>query len=150
MLTRWNALYTDPDTGKMVERDIAFYTRKLSGPQKNYSTIEKELLSIVEMMKAFRDMVFGGQIEVYTDHKNLTYKLSQFATQRVLRWRLLLEDYGPQFFYKPGKTNLVADALSRVPTKRLVRESRDEKPLSRRWGRLELCRQWQNFKGKGV
>ena len=36
------------ESGKEVERDIAFYTRKLNGAQKNYSMIKKELLSIVE------------------------------------------------------------------------------------------------------
>ena len=38
-------------------------------------------------------------------------------------WRLLLEEYGCQFHYKSGPTNLVADSLSRVPTARLERES---------------------------
>ena len=118
----------DEKTGKTVPRDIAFYTRKLNSAQKNYSTIEKELLSIVETFKAFRDTIFGGRIKVYTDHKNLTYKLSQFATQRVTRWRLLLEEYGPEFFYKPGPENVIGDALSRVPTTRSVRESPDDKP----------------------
>ena len=106
-------------------KDIAFYTRKLNSAQRNYSTIEKELLGIVETLKQFRHMLLGAEIEIYTDHKNLTYKLSQYATQRVLRWRLLLEEYGAKFFYKKGSTNVVADALSRVPTSRLERESQD-------------------------
>jgi hypothetical protein len=50
------------------------------------------------------------------DHKNLTHKLSTFTTQRVMRWRLLLEEFGPEFKYKKGSENCVADALSRVPT----------------------------------
>ena len=115
---------------KKVPRDIAFYSRKLNGAQRNYSTIEKELLSIVETLKAFRDTVYGCEIRIYTDHKNLTYKLSQFSTQRVLRWRLLLEDYGPKFFYLPGPKNVVADSLSRVPSKRLVRESDNKTTIS--------------------
>ena len=118
------------DEGQLVPRDIAFYSWKLSGPQKNYTTIEKELLGIVETMKNFQDMIYGGQIHIYTDHKNLTYKLSQFSTQRVTRWRLLLEDYGAQFKYKPGPENVVADALSRVPMQKMVRERENEKPLS--------------------
>ena len=121
----------DLQVGKEVERDIAFYTRKLNGAQKNYSTIEKELLSIVEILKAFRDTLYGATIHIFTDHKNLTYKLSQFSTQRVLRWRLSLEDYGPIFHYLPGSQNGVADALSRVPCKRSVRDSSDDKPLTK-------------------
>ena len=61
----------DLELGKEVERDIAFCTRKLNGAQKNYSTIKKELLSIVETLKAFHDTVFGAQIHIYTNHKNL-------------------------------------------------------------------------------
>jgi RNase H-like domain found in reverse transcriptase len=69
------------ETKKFVPRDIAFYSRnKLGGAHKNYSTIEKELLSIVETLKAFCDTVFGGKIKIYTDHKNLMYKMSQFST----------------------------------------------------------------------
>ena len=47
----------------------------------------------------------------------------QYTTQRVLRWRLTLDEFGPSFHYKPGKQNIVADALSRVPTSRMERES---------------------------
>ena len=110
---------------KQVERDIGFYTRKLNSAQRNYSTIEKELLSIIEIFKEFRTTLLGARIIVNTDHKNLTYKLSQFSTQRVMRWKLSLEEFGAVYNYKPGVVNLVADALSRVPSNRVERESRE-------------------------
>ena len=72
-------------------------------------------------------MLLGARITIYTDHRNLTYKLSQYATQRILRWRLLLEEFGAKFVYKPGKENVVADAMSRVPSSRLERESYNER-----------------------
>ena len=54
-------------------KPINFYGRKLTGPQTRYTVIEKELLSIVETLKEFRTVILGRQLEIFTDHKNLTY-----------------------------------------------------------------------------
>ena len=96
---------------KQDNRPVAYYTCKLNNAQKNYTTIEKELLSIVETFREFHSMLLGAKINVYTDHKNLTHRLSQFTTQPVMRWHLLLEEYGPKFYYFKGPRNVVADAL---------------------------------------
>jgi hypothetical protein len=49
---------------------------------------------------------------VYTDHKNLTYK--NFNTEHVMRWHLLIEEFGPTIQYIKGPKNVVADALSHL------------------------------------
>ena len=101
--------------GGVISQDgkpIAFYSRKLSDTQTRYTTTERELLSIVETLKEFRTILLGQKITVYTDHKNLTFK--EFNTDRVIRWRLLVEEYGPEIIYIKGPDNIVADAISRL------------------------------------
>jgi hypothetical protein len=93
-------------------KPIAFFSRKLNSAQLSYTVTENELLSIVETLKEFRNILLGHTIAIHTDHKNLIYK--NFNTERVMRWRLILEEYGPELRYIKGEKNLVADALSRL------------------------------------
>ena len=109
--------------GAVISQDgkpIAYYSRKLKPEQTRYTTTERELLSIVETLKEFRNILLGQRIEVHTDHKNLTCK--NFNTERVMRWRLILEEYGPTLLYIKGSHNVVADALSRLDINEKERE----------------------------
>jgi hypothetical protein len=66
-------------------RPIAFFSRKLSEVQQKYSVTEIELLAIVETLKEFKGMLWGQDIKVYTDHKNLTRDALGLTSDRVYR-----------------------------------------------------------------
>jgi hypothetical protein len=109
---------SDKQLGAVIMQEgkpLAYYSRKLNKAQMNYTMTEKELLSIVETLKEFRNILLGYHIEVYTDHLNLTYETTLNESQRVMRWRLLIEEFGPTLKFIKGEANVVADALSRLP-----------------------------------
>ena len=94
------------------DNPIDLYSRKMNSTQHNYTTTEKELLSTVETINEFRNIILGQQITVYTDHKNLTYNF--LNTERVILWRLIIEEFGPELRYIKGENNVVADSLSHL------------------------------------
>jgi len=109
---------SDYQLGAVISQNnkpIAFFSRKLNKAQRNYTTTEKELLSIVECLKQFKNILYGYEIEVFSDHKNLVHAATLSESQRVMRWRLILEEYGPNIKHISGKDNIVADAISRMP-----------------------------------
>ena len=88
-------LFTDASyiqLGRVIVQEgkpISFYSRKLTPPQKNYTVMEKELLSIVETTESHRSILVGFPLVFHSDHKNLSF--DNFKSERVHRWRLLLE-----------------------------------------------------------
>ena len=81
-------------------KQIVLYNIALTSSQKSYTVIEKDLLSIVENLKEFKTILLGKILRIYSDHKNLTCKM--FNTDRVLIWRLILEEYSPYIEYIQG------------------------------------------------
>jgi hypothetical protein len=110
-------IYTDASSmqfGAVITQDnrpIAFFSRKLFKMQQKYSVTEIELLAIVETLKEFKGMLWGQDIKVYTDHKNLTRDALGLTSDRVYHWRFLLEEYAPEIIHIKGIHNTVADAI---------------------------------------
>ncbi len=68
----------------------------------------------METLKEFKGMLWGQDIKVYTDHKNLTRDALGLTADRVYRWQLLLEEYTPEIIYMKGIHNTVPDAISQL------------------------------------
>jgi hypothetical protein len=72
-------------------------------------------------LKIWRHYLYGEHCEIFTDHKSLKYLFTQKElNMRQRRWLEQLKDYDCIINYHPGKVNVVADALSRKTTPRLV------------------------------
>jgi RNase H-like domain found in reverse transcriptase len=94
-------------------KPVTFFSKKLNVAQRSYTTREKNC-SLSETLKEYRTMLHGcRELHIYTDHKNLTF--NKLQTQRVFRWKLFIEEYGPTFHYIECKQNTTADALSCLP-----------------------------------
>ncbi len=101
-------IYTDASSkqlGAVITQDnrpIVLYSWKLSDAQHKYSVTKIEQLAIVETLKEFKGMLWGQQIKVSTDHANLMRDAPGLTSDQVYRWRLLLEEYGPEIVYIKG------------------------------------------------
>ena len=107
-------LFSDsPSTVPPGFKAIAYFSRKLSSAQRNYTTLEKELLSIVETLLEYRSFLYGRRVLVFSDHRNLTF--NNMKSQRALRWRLIAEEFNITIIHRAGASNVAADAISRLP-----------------------------------
>ncbi|GJY94639.1 putative reverse transcriptase domain-containing protein [Tanacetum coccineum] len=96
------------------EKVIVYASRQLKVYEKNYTTHDLELGSVVFALKIWIHYLYGTRCTVFTDHKSLQHILDQKElNMRQCRWLELLSDYDCDIRYHPGKANVVADALSR-------------------------------------
>ena len=68
---------SDIQMGALITKDkkpLAFYSRRLNPAQQCYTVSERELLSLVETFKAYRNILLGQPITAYTDRLNITHK----------------------------------------------------------------------------
>jgi len=99
-----------------IEHPICYFSKKFNVHQKNYSTIEKELLALILALQHFEVYICTGQkpLNVYTDHNPLVF-LSRMKNKnrRLLNWSLILQEFDLVIKHIKGKDNVIADCLSR-------------------------------------
>nr|GEU38365.1 putative reverse transcriptase domain-containing protein [Tanacetum cinerariifolium] len=96
------------------EKVIAYASCQLKTHEKNYTTHDLELGSVVFALRIWRHYLYGTNCTVYKDHKSLQHILDhKELNMRHCRWIKLLSDYDCKIRYHQGKANVVADALKR-------------------------------------
>lgn len=99
------------------EHPVEYASKLLSKVQQNYATVEREALAVVWALDKFRGYIEGApHITLSTDHQPLRWLLSlKSPTGRLARWALQIQSYNLEIKYLSGKSNVVADFLSRPP-----------------------------------
>ena len=96
-------------------KPLAFFSRKLSRAELKYSAFDRELLAIYLSIKHFRYFLEGQQFTIYTDHMPLTTAIASATDRspRQARHLSYIAEFTTDMRHVPGKSNVVADALSR-------------------------------------
>jgi hypothetical protein len=92
---------------------VSYASHQIKHHERNYPTHDLELASVVHALKVWRLYFMGKHCHVFTDHKSLKYIFTQKElNMRQRRLLELIKDYNMILQYRPGKANVVADALS--------------------------------------
>ncbi|GFQ65885.1 retrovirus-related Pol polyprotein from transposon 17.6 [Trichonephila clavata] len=98
------------------ERVIAYWSKCLSKPERNYCVTRKELLTIVKAVENFHSYVYGQKFLLRTDHASLTWLLNfKNPEGQIARWIQKLQEYDFDARHRKGSLHGNADALSRKP-----------------------------------
>ena len=99
-----------------VLHPVCYLSTKFKPYQCNYSTIEKEALSLLIALEKL-EIYFGNtdqEIVVYSDHNPLQFvNKMKNKNQRLTRWSLALQPFNICIKHIKGRDNVIADALSR-------------------------------------
>jgi hypothetical protein len=120
-------------------RVVAYSSRQLKIHEKNYPTHGLELADVVHALKTWRHYLYGQKCDIYTDHKSLKYIFTQSElNMRQRRWLELIKYYELEIHYHPGKSNVVADALSRKSQVHMLAAHPMPYELAKEFDRLSL------------
>jgi hypothetical protein len=103
--------------GQVLEEPLGFISKSLTDTECRWSVYEKEAYAIFYCFTKWEHFLRSNKhFHLFTDHKNLTF-LNNPPSQKVMRWRLAVQDFNFSIAYIKGEENNVADAMSRcVPS----------------------------------
>ena len=104
------------DQGNGEIRPVAYMSKKMLDAETRYPTHEQEELAIILALNEWRHYLHGAKFKIETDHHSLVFlDTKPNLSARQARWMEKLAEYDYVIVSKPGKDNVVADALSRRP-----------------------------------
>jgi hypothetical protein len=121
---------SDEATGAVLSQEqngrevvIAYFSKSLNTHEKSYCVTRKELLAVVNALKAFHSYLYGQQVLLRTDNAAVSWmKNLKRPTGQVARWLEELGTYDLTVVHRPGLKHRNADALSRAPCTKCERQ----------------------------
>jgi len=96
------------------EKVIAYYSRVLNKPERNYCVTRRELLAIVDSLKFFRHYLLGRKFLIRMDHASLKWLMSFRELEgQLARWLERLQQFDFEVIHRKGLSHKNADGLSR-------------------------------------
>ncbi|RVW78808.1 Transposon Ty3-I Gag-Pol polyprotein [Vitis vinifera] len=93
---------------------VAFFSEKLNGAKKKYSTYDLEFYAVVQAIRHWQHYLSYKEFVLYSDHEALRYLNSQKKlNSRHAKWSSFLQLFTFNLKHCAGIENKVADALSR-------------------------------------
>ena len=80
------------------------------------------MLSAVEILLEFRNILLGSEITIYMDYMNNVNPTIKYASKLITHQQWLIEEFGPAFVHIYGDANNIADIFSRLETNNKVSE----------------------------
>ncbi|KAL3678944.1 hypothetical protein R1sor_021900 [Riccia sorocarpa] len=93
-----------------------FGAKILTGTQRDYPQVKRELWGVRTAMRVDRDLLIGAQVVLETDCLPLLGMIANCNTPDIamLRWIAYIRSLNPELRHIAGKKNVVADMLSRA------------------------------------
>ena len=101
--------------------------------ERAYPIQDRELLAVIQTLEHYEPELLGTKFFVVTDHQALLYWSSKrLLSTRQVRWADFLANFDITFQYRPGRDNVVADALSRktVDTPTVKAKEKEERTFA--------------------
>jgi hypothetical protein len=102
--------------GVLIQGDehVALFSEKMHGSTLNYSTYDKELYALIQVLQTWQHYLWSKEFIIQSDHESLKYSKGQYSlNKRHAKWIEFIESFPYIIKHKKGNDNMIVDALYR-------------------------------------